>query len=153
MTTLPAPVASPSVVWLRRILPGLALSALVAVLAVTGAPWVAKVFPIPAMVIALLIGIVLNPIAQREWFQPGIVFCLKTLLRWAVALLGLRIALGDIAALGAITAVLVTVAMAITMGAGFLLARAFGRESAYGAFACAGTALCAAAATLAPSIV
>jgi uncharacterized integral membrane protein (TIGR00698 family) len=105
------------------------------------------------MVIALLIGIALNPLAQRSSFQPGIVFCLKTILRWAVALLGLRIALGEIAALGLLTAVLVTAAMAVTMGAGFLLARVFGRESGYGALAGAGTAVCGASATLATSIV
>jgi uncharacterized integral membrane protein (TIGR00698 family) len=153
MTTLPAPAASPSVLWLRRILPGLALSTLVAVLAVTGAPWIAKVFPIPAMVIALLIGILLNPIAQRDWFQPGIVFCLKTLLRWAVALLGLRIALGDIAALGWGSALLVIVAMALTVASGFLMARLFGQRAEYGALAGAGTAVCGASATLATAIV
>src|SRR5262245_6391512 len=82
--------------WFRSILPGLLLSSSVAVAAVAAAPLVAYVVPIPAMVIALLIGIALNPLAQRTMFQPGIVFCLKTLLRWAVALLGLRIALGEI---------------------------------------------------------
>ena len=155
MTTLHAPEAWPTntLVWLRRMLPGLALSALVAVLALAGAPWIAKVFPIPAMVIALLIGIALNPIAQREWFQPGIVFCLKTLLRWAVALLGLRIALGDIAALGSLSAALVIVSMAVTVFAGFLLARAFGQRAEYGALAGAGTAVCGASATLATAIV
>jgi len=155
MTTLPAPEAWPThtLAWLRRIAPGLALSALVAVLALGGAPWIAKLFPIPAMVIALLIGILLNPIAQRDWFQPGIVFCLKTLLRWAVALLGLRIALGDIAALGLTTAVLVVVSMAATVVAGFLLARAFGQRAEYGALAGAGTAVCGASATLATAIV
>jgi len=105
------------------------------------------------MVIALLIGIALNSLARRPSFQPGIVFCLKTILRWAVALLGLRIALGEIAALGWLTAVLVMVAMIITMGAGFLFARAFGRDAAYGALAGAGTAVCGASATLATSIV
>ena len=85
--------------WIRSILPGLLLSSLVAVAAVAAAPLVAKLVPIPAMVIALLIGIALNTVAERPLFQPGIVFCLKTLLRWAVALLGLRIALGEIAAL------------------------------------------------------
>ena len=80
--------------WLRSILPGVMLSSLVAVAAVAAAPLVAVVFPIPAMVIALLIGIALNSVAERPLFQPGIVFCLKTVLRWAVALLGLRIALG-----------------------------------------------------------
>src|SRR5262245_34498102 len=88
----------------RLMAPGVALSAAVAVVAVLAAPLVAKVFPIPAMVIALIIGIALNPVARRPSFQPGIVFCVKTLLRWAVALLGLRIALGEIAALGLGTA-------------------------------------------------
>lgn len=105
------------------------------------------------MVIALLIGIALNPVAQRPLFQPGIVFCLKRILRWAVALLGLRIALGEIAALGSTTALLVIVSMVGTLAAGFLLARAFGLERAYGALAGAGTAVCGASATLATSIV
>jgi uncharacterized integral membrane protein (TIGR00698 family) len=104
-------------------------------------------------VIALLIGIALNPLACRSLFQPGIVFCLKTLLRWAVALLGLRIALGEIAALGLSTAILVIASMAVTLAAGFLLARAFALEQAYGALAGAGTAVCGASATLATSIV
>ncbi len=155
MTTLPVSEAwlTHSLTWFRRILPGLVLSALVAVAAVTSAPWIAKVFPIPAMVIALLIGIALNPLAQRQWFQPGIVFCLKTLLRWAVALLGLRIALGDIAALGWATAALVIVSMALTVVSGFLLARAFGQRAEYGALTGAGTAVCGASATLATAIV
>jgi uncharacterized integral membrane protein (TIGR00698 family) len=133
--------------------PGLLLSALVAITAVTAAPLVAGLAPIPAMVIALLIGIALNPLARRPLFQPGIVFCLKTLLRWAVALLGLRIALGEIAALGLSTAILVIVSMAVTLAAGFLLARAFALEQAYGALVGAGTAVCGASATLATSIV
>jgi uncharacterized integral membrane protein (TIGR00698 family) len=137
----------------RRMSPGLLLSTLVAITAVTAAPLVAGLAPIPAMVIALLIGIALNPLARRSLFQPGIVFCLKTLLRWAVALLGLRIALGEIAALGLSTAILVIASMAVTLAAGFLLARAFALEQAYGALAGAGTAVCGASATLATSIV
>jgi uncharacterized integral membrane protein (TIGR00698 family) len=137
----------------RNVLPGLALSALVAIGAVAMAPLVARVVPIPAMVLALFIGIALNPIARRPLFQPGIVFCLKTLLRWAVALLGLRVALGEIVALGFATAALVVIAMVITIVAGFLLARAFNQEAGYGALAGAGTAVCGASATLATSIV
>jgi uncharacterized integral membrane protein (TIGR00698 family) len=105
------------------------------------------------MVIALVIGIALNPLARRRSFQPGIVLCLKTILRWAVALLGLRIALGEIAALGVTTALLVVVSMVLTLASGFLLARLFALERAYGALAGAGTAVCGASATLATSIV
>lgn len=138
---------------MRRLLPGLLLSSLVAAGAVTAAPVVASIAPIPAMVIALIIGIALNPLARRPLFQSGIVFCLKTILRWAVALLGLRIALGEVAALGWSTAILVIASMAATLGAGFLLARVFALERAYGALAGAGTAVCGASATLATSIV
>jgi uncharacterized integral membrane protein (TIGR00698 family) len=129
------------------------LSSAVAAAAVAAAPLVAAIAPIPAMVIALLIGISLNFLAQRPLFQPGIVFCLKSLLRWAVALLGLRIALGEIAALGLPAAVLVMFAMAVTVAAGFVFARLLGREAGYGALAGAGTAVCGASATLATSIV
>ncbi len=138
---------------LLRILPGLMLSAAIALAAVQGAPYVARIFPIPAMVIALLIGIALHTLARRPLFQPGIVFCLKTLLRWAVALLGLRIALGDIAALGWGTAVVVVAAMGLTVAAGFLFARLFAQSAGYGALAGAGTAVCGASAALATSIV
>ncbi|MCC6889542.1 MAG: putative sulfate exporter family transporter [Hyphomicrobiales bacterium] len=138
----------------RSVLPGLALSALVAIAAVTAAPWLARLgVPIPAMVIALLIGIALHGVARRPLFQPGIVFCLKVLLRWAVALLGLRIALGEIAALGLSAAALVTLTMAATLIAGLLLARRFGQEAGFGALAGAGTAVCGASATLATAIV
>src|SRR5262249_1316807 len=70
----------------RRIAAGFLFSALVAAIAVIGAPWVARAVTIPAMVLALLIGIALNPLAARPVFQPGLAFCVKVLLRWAVAL-------------------------------------------------------------------
>src|SRR6266850_3932472 len=138
---------------LRRLAPGVLLSALVAAAAVAGAPWVARVAPIPAMVLALLIGIALNRLAARPAFTPGLVFCVKQLLRWAVALLGLRIALGDIAALGVWSAILVVVTMAATIAAGFAVARLLGLAAPYGALAGAGTAVCGASATLATSTV
>jgi uncharacterized integral membrane protein (TIGR00698 family) len=148
VTTAPAIATT-----VRRLAPGVLLSALVAVLAVLGAPWVARVITIPAMVLALLIGIALNAVAARPLFQPGLVFCVKTLLRWAVALLGLRIALGDIAALGLGTGIVVVVSMAVTVAAGFLAASALGLPSPYGALAGVGTAVCGASATLATSVV
>jgi uncharacterized integral membrane protein (TIGR00698 family) len=148
VTTAPAIATT-----LRRLAPGVLLSALVAVLAVVGAPWVARVITIPAMVLALLIGIALHAVAARPVFQPGMVFCVKTLLRWAVALLGLRIALGDIAALGLGTGIVVVLSMAVTVAAGFLAARALDLPAPYGALAGVGTAVCGASATLATSVV
>ena len=135
------------------LVPGFLLSAAVAIAASLAAPFVAKIFPVPAIVIALVFGIALNAFAARPEFKPGIVFCVKTLLRWAVALLGLRIALSEIAALGAGTALLVIGAMAATIVAGFLLARALGQTDYYGALAGAGTAVCGASATLATATI
>jgi uncharacterized integral membrane protein (TIGR00698 family) len=105
------------------------------------------------MVIALLIGIVLNPIAARPVFQPGLIFCVKQLLRWAVALMGLRIALSDIVALGLGTGVVVVIAMVATILSGFLAARTLGLPSPFGALVGVGTGVCGASATLATSAV
>ena len=135
------------------LVPGIALSALVAAIGYFAAPYVGRVAPIPAMVLALLAGIALNPVAARPVMQPGMQFCVRTVLRWAVALLGLRVALSDIAALGLKTGLLIVVAMIATVCAGLLLARLSGRSAGFGALAGAGTAVCGASATLATSTV
>jgi len=143
----------PPLAGIGALVPGIALSAAVAVAAYVLAPPVARVIPIPAMVIALIIGMALNRVSQRPVFQPGMVFCVKTMLRWAVALLGLRIALADIAALGITTALLIVIAMAVTVVSGFALARLQGQEGGYGALAGVATAVCGASAALATSTV
>jgi uncharacterized membrane protein YadS len=108
------------------------LSAIVAAIGYVAAPYVARVVPIPSMVIALVVGIALNPLAARPVVQPGMNFCVKTLLRWAVALLGLRVGLGDIAALGAETAILIVIVTAATVASGFILARWSGQAPGFG---------------------
>ena len=105
------------------------------------------------MVIALFLGIALNGVAARPIFQPGLALSVKVVLRWAVALLGLRVSLGEIAALGLPVALLVVVAMAATVVAGFGLARPFGQPAPFGALAGAATAVCGASATLATATV
>jgi uncharacterized integral membrane protein (TIGR00698 family) len=133
--------------------PGVILSGIVATIGYVAAPYVAHVAPIPNMVIALLVGIALNPIAARPVVQPGMAFCVRTILRWAVALLGLRVGLADIAALGFGTAVLIIVSMMATIASGFILARHHGRGPGFGALVGVGTAVCGASATLACSTV
>jgi uncharacterized membrane protein YadS len=76
--------------------PGIALSAAVALAAFFAAPQLARFLPVPAIVIALVIGVALNPwVAARPIFLPGMVYCVKTLLRGAVALLGIRVSVGE----------------------------------------------------------
>ena len=143
----------PSVAAVVTLAPGVALSAIVAAIGYVTAPYVARFLPIPNMVIALVVGIALNPLAARAAVQPGMNFCVKTLLRWAVALLGLRVALGDIAALGAETAILIVISMAATVASGFAFARWSGQAAGFGALVGVGTAVCGASATLATSTV
>jgi uncharacterized integral membrane protein (TIGR00698 family) len=133
--------------------PGVALSAAVAGAAYLAAPLVARAVPIPAMVLALVIGIALNPLAIKPAVQPGMAFCVRTLLRWAVALLGLRVALSDIAALGLATGVLVVLAMIVTLWSGFFFAALSGRPPGFGALVGSATAVCGASAALATSTV
>jgi uncharacterized integral membrane protein (TIGR00698 family) len=105
------------------------------------------------VVIALFVGIALNSVATRPLFNAGLAMCVKVLLRVAIALLGLRVALGDIIAIGPSVALLVIVAMVGTTLAGFGLARLFKQNASYGALAGAATAVCGASATLATSTV
>lgn len=133
--------------------PGIALAVALAIGASLLEPFVGRLLPLPALVIALVIGIWMHPLAVRPSITPGLRFCVSKVLRVAVALLGLRVSLGDIAALGVTTALVVVAAMIATIFAGVLLARFFGLSSAYGTLAGTATAVCGASAALATSSV
>jgi uncharacterized integral membrane protein (TIGR00698 family) len=151
---LPTPLTSRALAdSLIEIAPGVLLSAAVAALAYLAAPYVARALPIPAMVLALVIGIALNPVASRPAVWPGMAFCVRTILRWAVALLGLRVALADIAALGISTGAMIVASMIVTLLSGFFFARLSGRQPGFGALVGSATAVCGASAALATSTV
>ena len=141
----------------RPLAAGFALSLAVAVVSFVAEPWLKALgggrVGVPAIVIALVIGMLLHPLASASRFEAGLTFCVKKLLRWAIALLGLRIALGDIVALGATTALLVMLSMALTIASGFVFARWLGRETGMGALAGVATAVCGASAALATATV
>jgi uncharacterized integral membrane protein (TIGR00698 family) len=149
-------ISSPASRW-RPLLDGILLSVAVAIVSNYAEPLVKSAaggrFGIPSVVIALVIGMLLHPLASTARFEPGMTFCVKKLLRWAIALLGLRVALGDIVALGLSTALLVIVAMAATVTSGFLMARWLGRDTGAGALAGVATAVCGASAALATASV
>lgn len=145
----------------RRLAPGVALSLGVAIASVLAEPLTGRIVgaltgrpvAVPAVVIALFIGMALHRFAAQPRYEVGMTFCVKKLLRVAIALLGLRIALGDIVALGFGTVVLVIVAMAATVVSGLVFARLLGRDAAYGALAGGATAVCGASAALATATV
>jgi len=145
--------AAPTLNFINEIAPGLIFAAAVSIIGTWLQPMLPAGLPLPAMVLSLLLGILLHRSASHALFQPGLRFCVKSLLRWSVALLGLRIALGDIFDLGIGAAVVVVIAMIVTMISSFALARVFGQSPMYAALAGAATAVCGASATLATSTV
>lgn len=146
---------------LRRLAPGVALSLAVALAAALAEPHLARVmrvglgwtYTLPSIVIALLIGIALNRLASRPLFEPGLGWCVKTLLRAAIGLLGIRVALLDIVGLGLSTGLLVIGAMLLTLASGVLFARLLKLGDGYGTLAGAATAVCGASAALATASV
>ncbi|MFM9974537.1 MAG: putative sulfate exporter family transporter, partial [Beijerinckiaceae bacterium] len=143
-------------VFLTRNGAGLALSTAVAVAAVLAEPLMKRMtggISLPAMVIALFIGIALNGLACHPRFQPGITWCVKRLLRVAIGLLGLRIALGDILGLGWGMLVLIVLSMMLTIMIAIWLAKLLGQDAGYGALAGAACSICGASATLATTTV
>jgi len=159
-----APTLSPAertTLTMRRLGPGIALSVAVALAATLAEPVIAGAlrasfgwsYKLPAIVIALIIGVVLNGLASRPALEPGMTWCVKKLLRAAIGLLGVRIALSDIIGLGLSTALLVMAAMGLTLASGVWFARLFRVGDGYGALAGAATAVCGASATLATSSV
>ncbi len=143
------------------LLPGLVVAGALAFLSVQIEPLTTKFalamlgrkITITAPVIALLIGMVLHPVADRPSFTLGTTFAIKKVLRWAIALFGLKIALADILGLGFGAALMVIVSMAATLVSGVLFARLFGRGDLYGAIAGGATAVCGASAALATASV
>lgn len=137
----------------RHAVAGVALAATVSVTAVLLTPHMPKALPLPAMVIALILAISLHSIARNQIFEPGLAFCAKPLLRWAVALLGMRVALGDIIDLGAPVAIMIVISMAATIFTGIWMAKILNQNVFFGMLVGSATGVCGASAALATSTV
>ena len=137
----------------RDVAAGMMLAGVVSVVAMGVAPHMPKSFPVPAMVIALVIAIGLHTIGRNPVFQPGLKFCAGPLLKWAVALLGMRVAIGDIIDLGAPVAIMVVVSMTATIFAGIGLSKLLKQSIFFGILVGSATAVCGASAALATSTV
>jgi uncharacterized integral membrane protein (TIGR00698 family) len=138
------------------LIPGVLLAAAIgaiAVLAEAGMRRLTGGFALPALVIALLIGMAVSGPVNHPVFTPGLVWCVKALLRVAIAILGLRISLADIIGLGAGTVLIVVVAMAATIASSLWLSGRLGLGAPFGALAGAANAVCGASAALATSTV
>ncbi|MET0273449.1 MAG: putative sulfate exporter family transporter [Phenylobacterium sp.] len=128
------------------LLPGLALAVVLA----GAATLLAKAINAPVAPFALVAGFLgAAPLARRFDLAAGLTLAERPLLRVGVALLGLRIAVGDIAGLGLHTVALVLGCVALTLGLGSLIGRAFGLERGFSMLSASATAICGASAAVA----
>jgi uncharacterized integral membrane protein (TIGR00698 family) len=126
--------------------PGLVVAGLLTL----AATFVAKELNAPVAPFALVAGLLLAaPLAGRFDLAPGMKVAERPLLRAGVALLGLRIALGDIAGLGLETLVLVLGCVALTLALGSGIGRLFGLPRGFSMLSASATAICGASAAMA----
>lgn len=125
--------------------PGLLLAATIAV----AAQFLSEHHGAPAILFALLIGMAFNSMAEGSRCKPGIIFGSGFLLRLGVALLGLRISMGDLLTLGPASIVSVAALLAATIGVGLLGAKLMRQPAQLGLLTGGAVAICGASAALA----
>ena len=126
-------------------MPGLLLSATIA-LAVR---FVSEQLGGPAMLYALLFGMAFNFLTEDERFATGIRFASRHILRFGVALLGLRITTGEVMDLGWPVVGLIVASVVATILIGGLIGRAFGLNKDQSILSAGAVAICGASAALA----
>ncbi|WP_137919804.1 putative sulfate exporter family transporter [Hydrogenophaga sp. 2FB] len=133
--------------WARAqaLFPGVVACAVIA----SAAAFLAGHYHAPMMLFALLLGVSMNFLSTETTCAAGVSFMGRTVLRWGVALLGLRITFADISALGwqPVAGVVVSVALTILISIG--VARMLGFRSTFGLLSGGATAICGASAALA----
>jgi uncharacterized integral membrane protein (TIGR00698 family) len=130
----------------RTLFPGVLACAVVA----AASTFLSEHYGAPVMLFALLLGMAMNFLsAEGSPCKPGIEFTARSLLRLGVALLGLRITVGQIAELGWGPVVIVVVSVVLTIGVSMVVARAMGFNTLFGLLSGGATAICGASAALA----
>ncbi len=142
MTTL---TASTGREFARTLFPGVLACAVVA----AASTFLAGHYGAPVMLFALLLGMAMNFLSGEGPCAAGIEFTARQVLRIGVALLGLRITLGQIAELGWQPVAIVVLSVVLTIGVSMLAARLMGFQSLFGLLSGGATAICGASAALA----
>lgn len=123
----------------------------VALVVGAAATFLSEHYTAPVMLYALLLGMALNFLTEAEKTRAGIEFASKTLLRFGVALLGLRISWGQVTALGLEPVIMIIALVGITIALSVGLARIMGFNPLFGFLSGGATAICGASAALALS--
>ncbi|MTE00547.1 putative sulfate exporter family transporter [Paracoccus sp. YIM 132242] len=126
--------------------PGFAVSVLVA----ATAQFLSEHYGAPAMLLALLLGLALNFLAEDGTrTAPGIALTARTVLRLGVALLGARISVDMLAVLGGRAIGLVVAGVVLTILFGLIAARFVGRDWRFALLTGGSVAICGASAAMA----
>jgi len=129
-----------------QIFPGLAVSVLVA----ATAQFLSEHYGAPAMLMALLLGLALNFLADEGTrTAPGIGFTARTVLRLGVALLGARISVEMLAGLGGAAIGLVVAGVVLTILFALAVTRLIGRDWRFALLTGGSVAICGASAAMA----
>jgi uncharacterized integral membrane protein (TIGR00698 family) len=109
-----------------------------------------QVWPIPAVLAALVLGIGLSFLFDRPAMTPGIEFAARDLLRIGVALLGAKVTFGEIAAMSWAVPVILA-ATAFCLFAGIRIGRMCGLSTPLATVSAGAVSICGASAALAVS--
>jgi uncharacterized integral membrane protein (TIGR00698 family) len=115
----------------------------------TAALFLSEHYQAPVMLFALLLGMALNFLSKETRSQPGIEFVAKEILRWGVALLGLKITADQVQTLGWQPVLMVVLAVTCTIVLGIVMAKWMGFKTFFGFLSGGSVAICGASAALA----
>ena len=129
----------------RTLFPGVLACGVVA----AASTFLSEHYGAPVMLFALLLGLAMNFLSGEGACRPGIEFTARSLLRIGVALLGLRITMGQIVEVGWQPMVIIVLTVALTIGVSMLAARLMGFQTLFGLLSGGATAICGASAAMA----
>ncbi len=150
-TAAPAPGAAPPNAALALV-PGVLLCVALAAAAMglANLPWVKNALHVSALLLVILLGMVLTSLRKLPaWANPGVRFAQRPVLRWAVAGLGFRLGLGELARIGPPALIVVTVSTFAALAFGWWVARRLGLPPKLGLLLGVGGAICGASAVVA----
>ncbi len=133
----------------KALFPGFLVSALIAL----AAQFISEHYGAPSMLMALLFGIALNFLSEEGPCSTGIAFSARTVLRFGVALLGMRISFDMAASLGWPIVAMVIGGVIATILFGMAMARLFGHGPRFAFLSAGSVAICGASAAMAISAI
>src|SRR5262249_26796677 len=106
------------------------------------------------IILAIVIGMAFhNSVGTPSFAKPGIAFCLRRLLRFAIVLLGFQLTFTELAGVGAWGLLIIVIAVVATFTFTVWVGRALGVDRKLSQLIAAGTSICGASAIVATNVV